>query len=151
MEIQASLPVDGDGFIGRECPTCLGRFKAPISDGNIVGQFCPYCGHEDEDCWWTPEQLEYMRALALNAIQPALDSAFAGLEQSNGLISITVDRSQPPAAIAPAEREGAEIRAGCRACGTEVKLEMSRLVTTDGGSAPFTCLQCGKPNQVASG
>lgn len=149
MEIQASLPVDGDGFISRECPTCLGRFKAPISEGNIVGRFCPYCGHEGEGCWWTPEQLEYMRALAINAIQPELDSAFGGLEQSNGLISITVDRSPPPAAVAPAEHDGGETRNRCSECGTEVKLELSRLLTAEGASAPFTCLECGEPNQAA--
>jgi len=149
MEIQASLRGDEDGFLSRECPTCLGRFKTPIKDGAISGRFCPYCGHEGEGCWWTPEQLDYMRALTLGAIQPEIDAAFEGFEKSGGLMSISIQRSSPEPAIVPQEQPGSEVRQQCERCLTEVKLERARLRTATDSIAPFTCTECGNAQRVA--
>jgi hypothetical protein len=143
MEIQASLAGDDDGFLSRECPTCSGRFKASIRDGSIVVRYCPYCGHEGAACWWTPEQLEYMRAIAVGAIQPDLDAAFAKLPKLGGFISITVEQSTPEPPVMPAEQIGSEVRYRCGACLAEVKLETPRLRAISGGYAPFTCIECG--------
>ena len=52
VALEMSMPLDSDGFLRRECPTCEREFKwfhtpegegtaAPIIDG---GYFCPYCG-----------------------------------------------------------------------------------------------------------
>ena len=151
MDIRASLQCDEDGFLSRECPTCLGRFKAPIKDGTVIGRFCPYCGHEGEGCWWTPQQLDYMRALALGAIKPQLDAAFEGLERSGGLISISVERSSPEPAVVPVEPPGSEVRQQCEQCLAELKLETARLRTVTDATAPFTCIECGNPQEVVEG
>jgi DNA-directed RNA polymerase subunit RPC12/RpoP len=66
-----TIPLDSDGFLRRECPTCKREFKwrptpeadaEPAQDG---GYFCPYCGVQAPiDAWLTQGQL----ALAQNII-----------------------------------------------------------------------------------
>lgn len=76
ISISVSLPVDQDGFLRRECPTCEEQFKwyaheEGDTDVEIVDQyFCPLCGvPSGVDAWWTPAQLEF----AQGAAGPALD------------------------------------------------------------------------------
>jgi hypothetical protein len=69
-----TIPLDSDGFLRRQCPTCEREFKwrpttgeggeegEPARDG---GYFCPYCGVQaPADAWLTEAQ----RALAENII-----------------------------------------------------------------------------------
>jgi hypothetical protein len=69
-----TIPLDSDGFLRRQCPTCEREFKwrptagegeedgEPTGDG---GYFCPYCGVQaPADAWLTEAQ----RALAENII-----------------------------------------------------------------------------------
>ena len=70
-----SLPLDTDGFLRRECPTCERQFKwwptSPSEEAAEVAQetpevyYCPYC-HEPAgpEAWWTKKQLEYVQELA---------------------------------------------------------------------------------------
>lgn len=76
MEISVSLPLD-EGFLRRECPSCERQFKwfngdadNKPEDAEAVEQyFCPYCGKPAAtDSWWTPEQLEYVQGVGLNAV-----------------------------------------------------------------------------------
>ena len=72
-----SLPLDSDGFLRRECPTCEREFKwfntpegedtaAPIADG---GYFCPYCGvHADVSTWLTKAQAELVEQLTASQV-----------------------------------------------------------------------------------
>jgi DNA-directed RNA polymerase subunit RPC12/RpoP len=48
-----TIPLDSDGFLRRECPTCEREFKWRPSEAEVeehdepadtVGYFCPYCG-----------------------------------------------------------------------------------------------------------
>ena len=71
VALEMSLPLDSDGFLRRECPTCEREFKwlytpaeagasedaeAPVPDG---GYFCPYCGVQAEpNSWLTRAQVE---------------------------------------------------------------------------------------------
>lgn len=82
ISIPVSLPVDQDGFLRRECPTCEQQFKwyahqEGDADAEIVDQyFCPLCGAPSGvDAWWTPDQLEF----AQGAAGPALDEHVQGL------------------------------------------------------------------------
>ena len=82
IRIPVSLPLDDDGFLRRECPTCEQEFKwyghgEGSGDAEQVNQyFCPRCGvGADLDQWWTPAQLEYGRGVAA----PAMDEAVNGL------------------------------------------------------------------------
>lgn len=53
VALSMSLPLDSDGFLRRECPTCERELKWLVSaddeddeDGGVPdgGYFCPYCG-----------------------------------------------------------------------------------------------------------
>ena len=90
-----SLPLDADGILRRECPTCERQFKwwptLPPDDAIDETQeavevyFCPYC-HEpaDPDAWWTKEQLEYAQQLALaEALGPQLRRMKNNLERGS--------------------------------------------------------------------
>jgi hypothetical protein len=70
-----TIPLDSDGFLRRECPTCEREFKwrpfeaeaedycGPAGD---VGFFCPYCGVQAPvDAWLTQAQV----ALAQNIVE----------------------------------------------------------------------------------
>jgi hypothetical protein len=82
ISIPVSLPLDQDGFLRRECPTCEQQFKwyahqEGDSAAEIVHQyFCPLCGAPSGvDTWWTPAQLEFAQGTA----GPALDEHVQGL------------------------------------------------------------------------
>ena len=55
-----SVPLDSDGFLRRECPTCEREFKAlPSGDEDAEaeevpdgGYFCPYCAIQAPDGSW---------------------------------------------------------------------------------------------------
>lgn len=80
LEERMSIPIppDEDGLTGRECPVpeCLGYFKIQFGTG-LKGEnlpcHCPYCGHvEGHDKFWTREQIEYAKSVALNRLTGAL-------------------------------------------------------------------------------
>ncbi|MES2179304.1 MAG: hypothetical protein V4550_15705 [Gemmatimonadota bacterium] len=143
--ISASLVTDDDGYLGRECPTCLGRFKVRVTDGAAVVDYCPYCAHEGADCWWTPEQLEYLQALALEQLQPEIDTMLEGLAGNSGFLSISVERSVPELPTQPSEEGGPSDVVSFSCCGAQAKIELSRLQTLSGELAPPTCVACGIP------
>lgn len=76
-EISIPIHPDAEGYIGRECPQpdCKGYFKITTGTG-LKGNppcHCPYCGHKAEhDQFWTREQIEYAKSVALNQITGAL-------------------------------------------------------------------------------
>lgn len=83
--IEVPLSADSDGFLGRECPieSCLGYFKITPGTG-IKGPapcHCPYCGHfGQQDTFFTQEQIEYARSVALRQITDAIHSDLKALE-----------------------------------------------------------------------
>lgn len=81
FSIPVQLPLDADGFLRRECPTCEQEFKWSSDDGldedaePADQYFCPRCGRPAGlDEWWTPDQLEYAQGVAVAS--PDLDSMF---------------------------------------------------------------------------
>jgi hypothetical protein len=144
VNISLNIPSDDDGFLSRECPTCLGTFKARVIEGGITVHFCPYCGHEGDDCWWTSSQLAYARAAAMEALSPTIDAMFDGLgSASGGLIKVSVERSTPERPVLPVEISGTEEIHSFECCGTEAKIERHLLTTSAGTTAPVTCISCG--------
>jgi hypothetical protein len=93
-EIPMDLPLDKDGFLRRECPTCERQFKWwPTSSeeaSEVIQEapeayFCPYC-HEpaSPDAWWTKEQLEYAQELAAaEVLGPQLRRFKSDMERMN--------------------------------------------------------------------
>lgn len=81
VTLEMVMPLDSDGFLRRECPTCEREFKwlpspedgtgAPVMDG---GYFCPYCGIQAEpNSWLTHVQVELAQSmLAKHVLGPAL-------------------------------------------------------------------------------
>lgn len=69
MSIQ--IPKDSTGYFARECPKCEEVFKVMPGTG-LTGTnhcYCPYCGHKGaNDTFWTKEQLEYAKSVALNKV-----------------------------------------------------------------------------------
>ncbi len=79
QSISMSLPLDSDGFLRRECPSCKRQFKwrpaqpndeaVPEPQENVASPdfyYCPYCGDPAAlDQWWTQEQIEYAQQLAM--------------------------------------------------------------------------------------
>ena len=104
-----SVPLDSDGFLRRECPTCEREFKwlpsldqdedqECVPDG---GYFCPYCGVQaPTNAWLTHAQL----SLAQNMVQteilgPMLKGFADSIEgigrKSGGMISASVEYDEP--------------------------------------------------------
>lgn len=84
IRVPLSLPLDSDGFLRRECPTCEEEFKwfSHAEDDHeaepTFQYFCPICGvAAGLDSWWTPAQLEYGFGSAGGAIDQAMNDAIA--------------------------------------------------------------------------
>lgn len=105
IRLNATLPLDSDGFLRRECPNCERQFKwlpGPNTQEDeeecreaSESYFCPYCYEEAAThAWWTKEQLEYTRALVLTeSVVPRLrrfQRDVRKLSQPGGLIQLDV-------------------------------------------------------------
>lgn len=76
-QISVPIPKDDGGFMGRECPEkdCEGYFKIKPGTG-LTGEdlpcHCPYCGHAGPmNQFWTKEQIEYAKSVALRRVSEA--------------------------------------------------------------------------------
>ena len=84
--IPISILPDENRFTGRECPQpdCEGYFKIEFGTG-LKGTglpcHCPYCGHAAaHDQFWTKEQIEYARSVAIRRITDAIHKDFKEME-----------------------------------------------------------------------
>lgn len=97
MDIPIRIPVDNDGFLRRECPTCEQEFKwLPPQEGDKTGggvdhYYCPRCGAPaGPNSWWTPLQLKSARAQAAPDIERAVNDALGDIgRNSGGLLRLT--------------------------------------------------------------
>jgi len=102
-----SIPISADenGFTGRECPQsdCEGYFKIKVGTG-LKGEslpcHCPYCGHTaGHDHFWTKEQIEYAKSVAMRQITDALHKDLKKLEfdhKPDGVFGIGVSLKLNP-------------------------------------------------------
>jgi hypothetical protein len=86
VSVEMSIPVDSDGFLRRECPTCEREFKwlhTPQEDAayNVApdgSYFCPYCGVQAEaGSWLTKDQVELAQKLVANRVVGPMLEEFA--------------------------------------------------------------------------
>ena len=100
IRVPVTLPLDSDGFLRRECPSCEQEFKwFSHQDGDTEAEpvsqyFCPLCGvPAGTDQWWTPAQLNYMQGVSAPAmdqfVQDSIEQAFRGMKG----MSVKPDRS----------------------------------------------------------
>lgn len=99
--IQMALPLDSDGFLRRECPSCKRQFKwfpsrsqdsesaEPIAE--TVAYYCPYCWEQAApEVWWTTEQVEFASQIAMAEVMgPSLrrlTRSVSQLNRSGGLL-----------------------------------------------------------------
>jgi hypothetical protein len=91
-QIPMSLPLDSDGFLRRECPTCERELKwRPTPEGEQGeptpegGYFCPYCGVlAPSGSWWTKNQVAMTEATVHNeVIKPMLDDFSSSLQRAS--------------------------------------------------------------------
>lgn len=92
ISIPISLPLDEDGFLRRECPTCEREFKCLVSQDEDdarpappSGYHCPYCSVQaPPGSWWTKAQVEAAQALAYQeVVGPELEKLRRSIDQLN--------------------------------------------------------------------
>lgn len=126
--IAVTIPTDEKGMLGRECPEkdCLGYFKIRGGTG-LKGKdlpcHCPYCGHCDpHDKFWTPEQLEYAKSVALRQFMDAAVRELKKLEfdhKPRGGFGIGISLKFKPGTPVPIHRyreKDLETEVVCSAC-----------------------------------
>ena len=107
-----SIPIkpDEDGFTGRECPQpdCEGYFKVQFGTGleeEGLPCHCPYCGHTAmHDHYWTRDQIEYLRSVAMQTFTDAIRSDLKKMEfkhKSKGPLGIELSLTFKPGSPVP--------------------------------------------------
>jgi DNA-directed RNA polymerase subunit RPC12/RpoP len=153
VTLEMSMPLDSDGFLRRECPTCERELKwystpkeeegtaAPIADG---GYFCPYCGVQAEaNTWFTQAQAELARnTVATQVVGPMLKKFGDDMKgigrSSGGMISAEV-KYDAPDELDPLTEVDDMTRVDFECHPTEpVKV-------LDDWDKPVRCAICGKP------
>jgi hypothetical protein len=148
IELSMSVPLDSDGFLRRECPTCEREFKCsatpdgekgtPAPDG---GYFCPYCAVQAaEDGWWTKAQLEAAQSQAYGeVIKPELDKLADSARRTSGdfiSVEVNIDEPDPP----PPLRETDDMRRVDFTCHPSDPVKV-----LDDWDDSVHCLICGSP------
>ena len=74
-EIKISIPLDEDGFMLMQCPSCGAYFKVRSDDfeaEDVLELWCPLCGLK-HDSYWPSEVLELAKAKVMNQVFDAFD------------------------------------------------------------------------------
>lgn len=179
LSIPISLPLDADGFLRRACPACGRQFKwrptppgeeddkPAAGDSNAHGSIaqqaeapeayhCPYCYEPAPPSgWWTTEQAEYARGLAMAEVMGPQLRRFArdaqGLNRPGGSVRIDVTPPQFPRPELPPEPDDMvrvdfpchpeeplkvdetwEPEVACLVCGIRYPAELVRTLPEDG-------------------
>lgn len=137
--VTVTFNTDSEGFLSQECPSCERRFKAKMGEGSDQPiSFCPYCGHSGRDCWWTPEQVEYLSAKVGNeVVGPQLDAMARDFNQktAGGFVSMSMKVSKPPTPLPPSEPDDDWPTVKFDCC--------NELIKHDGKEQRLHCIICG--------
>lgn len=133
-QTQISVPItdDDEGYFDRECPSgdCLFQFKIFSEDWKDKVRdeevFCPNCRHAaDSNKWWTNEQIEHTKQVALAQIKSSINGALRRdaadwnrRQPRNSFISITmkVDNQPRYVPLPAAAAEPMRLKIACPAC-----------------------------------
>ena len=141
-----SIPLDKDGFLRRECPTCEREFKVftQQDDGDGTdeqspapgGYFCPYCAIQaDPDSWFTKAQLELAQSKIMDeVVGPMLDDFKRRVQRAPG-VSATLDKSDD---LVPEPTESDDMRRVNFACHPETPVKVA-----DDHKGSAHCFICG--------
>lgn len=150
FELSMKVPLDSDGFLRRQCPTCERELKwrsagedEEATPAPEAGYFCPYCAVQaPPDSWWTEAQIEAAQAQAFEqVVKPELDK-LAGSAGSSGFLEIDVSVSEPDQPPALSEQDDMH-RVDFR-CHPEEPVKV-----LDNWDRPVHCPICGDPTPAA--
>ena len=152
VTLSMALPVDPDGFLRRECPTCEREFKwLPAAEGDEDtadlpngGYFCPYCGvHASPDSWYTKAQLNFaQRMVEVEVVEPMLQKAADDIARTFRSVGMTTrsapsSRAEEPDPLTE-DDDMARVDFGCH--------PSEPVKVLDDWQQPVRCLICGEPN-----
>jgi len=143
--LEVSFPTDADGFLSQECPSCELRFKVLLGHGSKEPiSYCPYCGHNGQQCWYTEAQMNYIQSVAVGStLGPELKKLERQLKgASKGFLKIGMKVDVPEPVAPPMDTDDdLEIlrfpccdetikanrsnRLFCIICGTEIDMTIS--------------------------
>ena len=106
--MKINFPTDSDGYLSQECPSCVQRFKVCFGQGSEEPiSFCPYCGNNGHDCWYTQDQVEYIQAVATDVVlSPELKKLEREMKKaSGGFLKIDMKTDLPPIGAPPMETD----------------------------------------------
>lgn len=124
--MEVSIGTDTDGFLSQECPSCIQRFKVKLGEGSDEQiSYCPYCGHNGQQCWHTPEQIEYAQSVAIDTLlAPELRKSQRQMNRvSNGLFKISLDLDLPRPSGSPVETDESLTILHFPCCDETIKIE----------------------------
>lgn len=146
------LKTDENGMLGRECPakSCQTRYfkistnhpsEENMSDLNVT---CPYCGHcEGMQSFHTQDQVKWVESMLMRDVEMALGEEFERmlrpLNQSGGLLNITVEARQSLPTIRRYVEKQLRRNVACDDCGFEFAVY----------GISFHCPLCGKGTVAA--
>lgn len=144
-----SLPLDSDGFLRRECPTCEREFKwLPSEHDESVaadpsGYYCPYCAVQANDGWLTKAQAERAQTTVMrDVVDPMLDDFARNLgRSSSGMFKMNVNRERSPEP--PELSEPDDMRRIDFPCHPSEPLKV-----LEDWTGPLHCLICGTPAPI---
>lgn len=141
------VPLDEEGFVRRECPTCEREFKwLPTENSDPpppAGYHCPYCGVQAQpDGWLTKAQVELIHTkVNREVVGPAMQDFGRSLrriaQSSGGLIRAELKGPDIPPASDPLTEQN-DMRRVDFPCHPEEPLKV-----LDDWSHPVYCLICG--------
>ncbi len=123
--MELSFPTDSDGFFSRECPSCDHQFKVIVGEGSDEPlSYCPHCGHNGHDCWHTPAQIDYAKAVAVSSfVVPEIERFQRSISSSsNSLFKVSVNHDLPKPPPPPLEVDEPYNLVRFRCCNETVKL-----------------------------
>lgn len=149
MDISVELPLDSDGFIRRECPSCEQQFKWHYGPANEEAEghpdattyYCPLCGEPSgPDNWWTEEQLEFVQGFASpqigQLVQDELVNAFSGASNSFVKFEVSSGNDIPDVPMSLTDPDDMYVVASpCH--------DFEPVKVPDELTGPFHCLMCG--------
>lgn len=106
MEIPVEMPLDSDGFLRRECPSCTGEFKwhngpteaRPEDAVDPPRYTCPLCGEKAaHDQWFTQAQVQLIHEVGLFHATDAFNDAMKKATRNSKNIKFTPGRNTQPA------------------------------------------------------
>jgi hypothetical protein len=127
---RVSIPLDDDGYFGRECPDCHQHFRMAHDDYEALPDelelWCPYCGHHDDHSeFMTAQQRDrVMRAAsdyAMQLVGRTFHKTFGAMaRRSRGSAVRITYRSKPfyPAPLPGIDEEHLVRARTCEATGT---------------------------------